>query len=140
SCTRGSGLFLPQHQIDHPAPANMLARLSAVVQDVGIVAAGIFEGVGEDGQAVEGSVVVDRLGQGDDVRCSAGGVESDRAEGVAEDVSDKGTLMKPNFLCKLSSGGCVSGITLSDRFLDWHCECQTFNVSRCRECRFDSSI
>jgi hypothetical protein len=31
----------------------MLARLPAVVQDVGIVTAGVFEGIGEDRQAVE---------------------------------------------------------------------------------------
>jgi hypothetical protein len=31
----------------------MLARLPAVVQDVGVIAASVFEGVGEDRQAVE---------------------------------------------------------------------------------------
>jgi hypothetical protein len=43
-----------------------------MVQDVGVVAAGVFEGVGEDGQAVEGAVVVDGLGPGGDVRRSPG--------------------------------------------------------------------
>jgi len=41
-------LLLPQHQIDHPAASNMLARLAAVAEDVGVIAAGVFEGVGED--------------------------------------------------------------------------------------------
>ena len=34
----------------------MLAGLAAMVQDVGVGAAGVFEGVGEDGEAVEGFV------------------------------------------------------------------------------------
>jgi hypothetical protein len=45
----------------------VLARLAAVVQDVGVVAAGVFEGVGKDRQAVEGAVGVDRLGQSNNV-------------------------------------------------------------------------
>jgi hypothetical protein len=45
----------------------MLTRLPAMVQDVGVVAAGVFEGVGEDGHSVKGAVVVDGLGQGGSV-------------------------------------------------------------------------
>jgi hypothetical protein len=41
----------------------MLARLPAVVQDVGVIAAGVFEGVGEGGETVESPVVLDCLGQ-----------------------------------------------------------------------------
>jgi hypothetical protein len=37
-----------------------------VLQDVGVGAAGIFQCVGQDRQAVEGAVVVDCLGQLDD--------------------------------------------------------------------------
>jgi hypothetical protein len=39
----------------------MLPRLAAVLQDVGVGAAGVFQGVGEDGQAVEGPFIVDGL-------------------------------------------------------------------------------
>jgi S1-C subfamily serine protease len=38
----------------------VFARFAAVAQDVGVVAAGVFEGVGEDRQAVECPFVVDR--------------------------------------------------------------------------------
>ena len=37
----------------------MLARLAAVGQNVGVVAARFFEGVGQDAQAVEGPLLVD---------------------------------------------------------------------------------
>ena len=37
-----------------------------MVEDVGVGAAGFFEGVGQDGQAVEGPIIVDALGQLDD--------------------------------------------------------------------------
>ena len=67
----------------------MLARLPAMVQDVGVIAASVFEGIGEDGQAVEGAVVVDGLSQGGDVRRSPGGVERDGAEGIAEDSTEQ---------------------------------------------------
>ena len=60
-------LLLAKKQIHDPAPSDVLARLPAVVQDVGVVAAGVFEGVGEDGQAIEGTFVVDGLSQGGDV-------------------------------------------------------------------------
>jgi hypothetical protein len=44
----------------------MLTRLPTVSQDVLIRAAGILQGVGQDRQAVEGAVVVDGLGEGND--------------------------------------------------------------------------
>ena len=53
----------PQQQIDDPTTAHVLAGLAAVIQNVGVGAAGFFEGVGQNGQAVEGAIVVDRLGQ-----------------------------------------------------------------------------
>ena len=49
-------LFHPQHQIHHPAAADMRAGAATVVEDVGVVAAGVLEGVGEDGEAVEGAL------------------------------------------------------------------------------------
>jgi hypothetical protein len=53
------GRSLPgEQEIQHPAPAHVFAA-PAVRQDVLICAAGVFEGIGQDGQAVEGAVVVD---------------------------------------------------------------------------------
>ena len=58
----GRTSFLPQHQIHHPAATHMRAVAAAVGEDLGIGAAGFFEGIGEDGEAVEGAVGVDALG------------------------------------------------------------------------------
>src|SRR5262249_55273859 len=58
---RGSGFA---HQgIDHPAAAGVLPAAAAVGEEVRAAAAGLFEGVGEDGQAIEGALLVDRSGQ-----------------------------------------------------------------------------
>jgi hypothetical protein len=58
--------LLSKHQIHNPAPTNMVTTLTAMRQDVRVVAPGVFEGVSDDGEAVEGSIVVDGLGQSDD--------------------------------------------------------------------------
>ena len=39
----------------------MLAQLAAMAQNVGVGAAGFFEGVGQDWQPVEVAIVIDRL-------------------------------------------------------------------------------
>ena len=65
----------------------MLPRLAAVIQDVGVVAAGVFEGVGEDGQAVEGPFVIDGGGKGNDGGSEPDGIDGYGAERVAEDAA-----------------------------------------------------
>src|SRR5262249_42219256 len=80
-------LLLPEDQIESPTPSDMDTGLPAMVQNVGIIAAGVFEGIGENGKAVEGAVVVDGLTQGSDVRCTPGELEGDGVERVADDVS-----------------------------------------------------
>ena len=50
-----------QQQIDDPAAADVFAVVAAVREDVGVGAAGVFEGVGQQRQAVEGAGVVNRL-------------------------------------------------------------------------------
>ena len=52
-----SDLLLAQQQVQRPAPSNMRPSSSAMRQDVSIRAARFFKGVGENRQAVEGSVV-----------------------------------------------------------------------------------
>src|SRR5262249_33529804 len=84
--------LLAQHQIHHPAAANVLARLSAMVQDFGVIATSLLESGGENGQAVEGTLIVDGLCEGGDVCCSPGRSDGDRAERVAEEVAEKVTL------------------------------------------------
>ena len=45
--------FLSQQQINHPTPPDVLPRLAAVREDVGVVAARFFKGIGENGQVAE---------------------------------------------------------------------------------------
>jgi hypothetical protein len=68
-------LTLAEQQIHHPAAANVLARLTAMVQDISIVATGVFEGIAEDRHALEGTLVVDGLGQSEDDGGAPGGIE-----------------------------------------------------------------
>src|SRR4051794_16460753 len=60
------GSLLPQQEVHDPAAPHMLAGLSAVAEDVRVGAAGVFEGVRENGQVLEGAVVVDVAGDGRD--------------------------------------------------------------------------
>jgi len=60
-----------------------------VFEDRGIRAAGFFQGIGQDGQAVEGSVVVDAFGEGVHGRRLPRGVERDGAKRIAEDATTK---------------------------------------------------
>ena len=50
-----------QHPIHGPAAARVRPRPAAVVEDVGVVAAGVFEGIGEDGQVLEPPFVLEGL-------------------------------------------------------------------------------
>ena len=54
--------FFPKQQIQEPTTADVFAAAAAVAEDGGVGAAGVFEGVGEERQAVEGAGVVDGLG------------------------------------------------------------------------------
>src|SRR5207248_894671 len=63
---------------------------AAVIENAGLFAAGVFAGVRENWQAVEGPLGVDAAGQ-----CNDGGraprvIEGDGAERVAEDVAEEG--------------------------------------------------
>jgi len=52
-----------EEKVHHPATPDVWPWLPAVAEDVGIRAPGVFKGVGQDGQAVEGSLIVDGLGE-----------------------------------------------------------------------------
>jgi hypothetical protein len=43
-------ILLSQDKIDNPAATRVFVALPAVIQDVGVAAAGVFQRVGEDGQ------------------------------------------------------------------------------------------
>ena len=48
---------LRQDTIQHPAATPMLTRLATVVQDVGVVAPGVFQGICENGKGVKLSLI-----------------------------------------------------------------------------------
>jgi hypothetical protein len=48
-----------QQEIDHPTPTRMLSRPTTVVQDLGICAACVFQGVCDDRQVIEMPASVD---------------------------------------------------------------------------------
>ena len=60
----------------------MLTRLSAVVQDIVVVATGVLKGFGKDRHSVEGFLGVDARGEDEDVGRKPGGVDGDGAEQV----------------------------------------------------------
>src|SRR4051812_4510580 len=74
----------------------MLTRLAAMAEDVGVDAARFLQGVGKDGQAVECPVVVDGLSQGNYLVREPAGVESNRVEGVAENVTEVASPIPQN--------------------------------------------
>src|SRR5262245_38259109 len=82
----------PQQEIDHPATPNVRTGSAAVVQDVGVVAPGLFEGVRENRHPVERPLGVDAVGERDDRFGEPTGIEGDGAEGVAEDLSNQESL------------------------------------------------
>jgi hypothetical protein len=55
--------FLPQHGIHNPASFHMRPRLPAMIQEVVATVANILQGSRQDGQAVEGTFIVNLLGQ-----------------------------------------------------------------------------
>jgi hypothetical protein len=62
-------------QIYDPAPLMLPTGSAAVVEDVGVVASGVLQRVGEDRQAVEGTFRFDPTGQRDDGGCEPSGVQ-----------------------------------------------------------------
>jgi len=79
-------LLLPQHQIDHPAPADVRSRPAAMAQDVLVAATRFREGVGQFRHPLEGTVIVDGLGEGFHFGGEPSGVEGGGTEAVAENV------------------------------------------------------
>src|SRR5579872_1640174 len=77
----------------------MHTRLAAVVQDVGVQATGILQGIGKNWHSVEGPLIVDGLGDSLDRAVVPGepdGVDRDGPERVAEEVVQQ-CYLKPYF-------------------------------------------
>jgi hypothetical protein len=81
----------------------MRSRTSEVIQDVGVVTARVFEGVGEDGQSIEGPSIVDTISEA-----------SDRATLPTEPERIAMNLPKgvPNDIAKQADKGGVVGLVM----------------------------
>jgi hypothetical protein len=108
-------LLLAQDQVHCPTASDVWPWLAAVGKDVCVMAPGFFEGVGKDGQAVEGCVAVDALGEGHDFGRLPSVFDSDRAKRVAEDVSQDEDLR-----CMFGPNGIKTRL-VRDFFTDWEC-------------------
>src|SRR5262249_22250587 len=84
--------FLAENQINDPAAPHMFCWLAAVVQNVGVGAACLFESIGKNGHSVKGFFIIDGLSESGHVGCQPGSIDGDRTEGVAEDVTDQGAF------------------------------------------------
>jgi hypothetical protein len=85
--------LLAQEQVHDPAPSHMLARRAAVGQHVGVVTPSFVKGIGQLRHPVEGSVVLDRAGQSRHSGRQPSGIDSHRAEGVAENITEDAALV-----------------------------------------------
>src|SRR5262249_47782208 len=84
---RAVRLRLAEDEVHDPAAADVRPRPAAVVEEGGVGAAGDFQGVGEDGEALEGTFVIDALGQGDDGGREPALIDYSRSHDIAEQVS-----------------------------------------------------
>ena len=97
---RDMASLISEKEIDRPTAPDVRPRSPEVAQDVGVVAAGFFQGVGEDGEAGaiefarrQGTLVVAGLGEGDHGWSEPGWIDGDGSEGVAENVMEKFPLL-----------------------------------------------
>lgn len=82
-----------EHEVQYPASSGVRAWRSQVAEDVLVVAPGLFEGVGENGQVIEGAFVEHLLSHRSDIgrepflpRLRFDGAEKEGAEQVSQDV------------------------------------------------------
>jgi hypothetical protein len=76
----------------------MLPRLATVVKDLGISAAGAFQGISQDGEVGEPAFIIDCLGELANlpiIPSLPGGVGWSGAERVTKDTSHKGEMSSP---------------------------------------------
>src|SRR4051794_21230910 len=86
---------LLQEQIEDETPANVRPRPPTMGEDLLVLTSSVFKGVGENPHPLKRPVLVDLLS---DLLCRSvvgrqpDGIDSDPAEGVADDVAEDGQL------------------------------------------------
>jgi hypothetical protein len=96
-------LHLAEKQVNYPAAAHVLAAGSAMLKDVGVIAAGFFERVGEDRQLGESAIAVNGFRDFRDriiVPNQPGFLDFCNVKGVAEQTTQSVTL-SPTLLFSL---------------------------------------
>lgn len=92
-----------KHQIHAPAASNVWPFAVAVAQDVPVVAASGDQNIGEGGQPVKRSFVVDCFGEGDDARFKPCGVNGYGAERIANDFAEERRQADLHLMGRISS-------------------------------------
>jgi hypothetical protein len=82
--------------IHNPATARMHGTAAAVIQDVGMVAAGFFERIGQNRHVFKAALIVNGSRDGSDGG-APGGIECHGAEGIGEDTANKVGLFREKF-------------------------------------------
>src|SRR5262249_38292550 len=95
-----------QNTIDHPATADVSTRLAAVDEEIGIVATGFFEGIGQDRHRLEVSVQVHLRRDPDGIFGAPRRIEIDGSEWIPTDITEESgaggiCLMLPCFIERL---------------------------------------
>src|SRR5262249_40602594 len=88
----GGELLLAEEEVEPPAAAHVRAGASQVSEEVGVGAAGVFQGVGQDRQVVVAAGVVDAPGHVPHqsvAPAQPGRLDGDGPEGVAEQLAEQ---------------------------------------------------
>src|SRR5262245_8671262 len=88
--------ILSEQQVERPAAAHVGTGTAKVLEDVGVVAAGVFQRIGKDRKAVrfelscrQRPLLVSGLGQRQHAGCSPKEIDRDGTERVANDVAQE---------------------------------------------------
>src|SRR5208283_127031 len=69
-----------EEEIEDPAAKSMLRRIATMIEDISIATADVLKSIGQDGEVGEAAVIVDAIGDADDVCGLPGGANSNLAE------------------------------------------------------------
>src|SRR5262249_3532597 len=89
------GSFLPEHQVHHPAAADMRTETAAVGQNVRVAAAGVLEGVGQGRHRGEVAGLVHGGGEAVNHVSPPSGLDPPAQKGRHDHVPHEGGLSRP---------------------------------------------
>ena len=86
-----------QDGVNDPAAPNMDTGLAAVVQDVGVGASSVFQGIAEDRHPIKSAVVVDGLGEGYNGGTEPCRMKGNRTKMLLHSKSVRGSIEVPDY-------------------------------------------